>query len=151
MAKMILLARPHPFIVSGMKPFLEGSSYSPKRLERFSDLPAEITGASGAIISLAVDSSIKESIEQVYAEIRRVSPAMPVLFAGMLDFAAMKGDLRRLAKSEGIEAALLGIDAESESHPGLGKPNTFLYISNGDLANPDRSKLAGRIVRRHFK
>ena len=151
MAKMILLARPHPFIVTGMKPFLEGNGYSPKKLENFSDMRAGIAGALGAIISLAVESSIKETMEQVYAEIRRVSPALPVLFAGMLDFAAMKGPMRRLAISEGIEAELLGMDAESENHPGLCKPNTFLYISNGDLANPDRRKLAARIVRRHFK
>jgi len=151
MSNMILLARPHPFIVTGMKPFLEANGFSPKKLEKYSDLSAQITGASGAIISLAVESSIKESMEQVYAEVRRVSPALPLMFAGMLGFSAMKGTLRRLAKSEGVEAELLGMDAESENHPGLGKLNTFLYISNVDLAEAGRRKLAARIVQRHFK
>lgn len=32
MAKPVLLARPHPFIVSAMKPFLEQNGYVPNKL-----------------------------------------------------------------------------------------------------------------------
>lgn len=151
MSKKVLLARPHPFVVTEMKPFLEQNGFAANKLDHLAELPLKSAGLSGAIISLAVESSVKESVEKVFEELRHVSPKLPVLFVGMLDFAAMKGVLRRLAKSRETEATLLGMDATSENHPGLGKPDAFLYLSNGDLATPERRALATRIIKRHFR
>lgn len=151
MAKTILLARPHPFIVTEMKPFLEQTGFSVRKLAIMAELPSSVAGLSGAIISLAVESSVNETVEAVFTELRRVSPNVPVLFAAMLTLDAMKGVLRRLAKGNGIEATILGIDLASIGHPDLGKPNTFLYMSNGDLVTPEKRALAAKIIQRHFR
>lgn len=150
MSRTVLLARPHPFVVTDMKPFLEQNGFSARKLENLAELSSKTAGLSGAIISLAVESSIKESAEAVFAEIRHVSPRVMVIFVGMLDFAAMKGVLRRLAKSREIEATILGMEPSSENHPNLGKQDTFLYLSNGDLTTPERRALAAKIIQRHF-
>jgi len=153
MAKTVLLARPHPFIVSEMRPFLEQNGFVPKKLESLAALPTSVAGASGTIISLAVASSvgIVESAEEVFAAVRKQSPPLPVLFAAMLDFAKMKSTLERLAKNNGIDAIILGIDAATESNAGLSKPNTFLYIGKDDLVSPEKRAIAARILQRHFR
>lgn len=150
MTKNILLARPHPFIVSEMKPFLEENGFEAVKAERLSDLAALASGASGAIISLAVSSAVSESAEEVFAELRRQQPKMPVLFAALLDYAKMKSSLERLAKVTGVTANVLGVERDSEAHPRLGKPETFLYVSKDDLASSERKALAARMVQRHF-
>lgn len=151
MARTVLLARPHPFIVTEMKPFLEQHGFSAKKLEKLAELPSQVLGLSGAIISLAVESSIRETVETVFVELRHASPRLPALFVGMLDFAAMKGVLRRLAKSLEIDAVILGIDSSTANHPDIGKQNTFLYLSNGDLATSEKRALAARIIQHHFR
>ncbi|MDX8379532.1 MAG: hypothetical protein R8K48_05740 [Gallionella sp.] len=151
MAKIVLLARPPPFIVSEMKPFLEQNGYVPKKLDSLTDVLAESAGASGAIISLAVVSSLGESAEDVFLKLRKSAPRLPVLFAALLDFSKMKSTLERLAKNAGIEITVLGIAAASESHAGLGLPTTFVYIGKDDLTTPARRELASRILRRHFR
>lgn len=69
----------------------------------------------------------------------------------MLSLAAMKGSLRHLAKSNEIEATILGVEPESKDHPDLGKQSTLLYLSNGDLVTPEKRALAAQIVKRHFR
>jgi hypothetical protein len=69
----------------------------------------------------------------------------------MLTFDAMKGVLRRLAKSNEIEATILGVDLASKGHPDLGKPNTFLYLSNSDFVTPEKRALATKIIQQHFR
>ena len=50
MNKQILLARPHPFIVSDMKPFLEQTGFSPVQMKGISELTRlASTSFSGAI------------------------------------------------------------------------------------------------------
>ncbi len=151
MSRNILLARPHPFIVSEMKPFLEQNGYSPRKVDTLADLPGSTAGASGAIISLAVVSAIGESAETVFAALRKVAPGMPVLFASIIDFAAAKSTMERLAKNAGLTGAIFGIDAAIESNPALGKPDTFLFLNKDDLVSPERRSLAARIIKRHFR
>ena len=122
MARPVLLARPHPFIVSEMKPFLEQNGYAPRKLEAVAGIPAGVSGASGAIISLAVVSSISESAEEVFVELRKSASRLPVLFASMIEFTIAKGTLQRLAKNIGVKATLLDISPASEAHPELGRP-----------------------------
>ncbi len=151
MSRSILLARPHPFIVSEMKPFLEQNGYAPTPLAALADLPASTTGAAGAIISLAVVSSIGESAETIFTALRKSAPRLPVLFASIIDFAAAKSTLERLAKNSGFTGAILGIDAASESNPALGKPDTFLFLNKDDLVSPAQRALAARIIKQHFR
>jgi len=79
MSKTILLARPHPFIVTEMKPFLEQSGFAARKLENLSELSAKAAGISGVIISLAVESSISQSAEEVFTALRKASSSVPVL------------------------------------------------------------------------
>lgn len=151
MSRNIVLARPHPFIVSEMKPFLEQNGYTPAPLAALADLPASTVGAAGAIISLAVVSPIGATAEAVYTELRKSAPRLPVLFASIIDFAAAKSTLERLAKNAGVTGTILGIDAASETNPALGKPDTFLFLNKDDLVSPDQRALAARILKRHFR
>jgi len=80
MSRNILLARPHPFIVAEMKPFLEQNGYSPRKVHTLADIPGSTSGAAGAIISLAVVSSIGESAETVFNCITQIRPATACSF-----------------------------------------------------------------------
>lgn len=81
-AKNILLARPHGFIVSEMRPFLEKAGYAAIKLESLADLETGRERFAGAIISTAVVSSIGTTPAAVYAALRLKHPKAPILFAG---------------------------------------------------------------------
>lgn len=151
MRKTILLARPHPFIVSEMKPLLEQAGFATRKLESLADLPTAIRGVSGVVVSLAISSPIGASAAEVLAEVRKLQPGVPVLFAAMLDLQEASSNLERLAKASGVVATVLGATAGSESHSGLGRSGTFVYLSKDDLSSPERRPLATQIIERHFR
>lgn len=151
MPKTVLLARPHPFIVAEMKPFLEENGYKADRLENLSNLPALARGAAGAIISLAVSSSVGESAEDVFLQLRKDAPRVPVLFAAMLSLDNARPGLERIAKKAGLQANILGVNATPAAAAQLGQQETFLYFSKDDLASPERRVMALRLIRRHFR
>lgn len=149
MAKTVLLARPHPFIVAEMKPFLEHSGYLAAKLESLADLAAQARSSAGVVISLAVSSSLGETAAEVFTRLRQAAPRAPVLFAAMLGFDKSQDSLER--KNAGIHATILGVATGNESAAALGKPDTFLYISKDDLADATRRAIASRMVQRHFR
>lgn len=151
MTNTVLLARPHPFIAVEMKPFLEHCGFAAAKLENMADLAVRSASCAGAVISLALSSSVGDSAAEVFMRLRRCAPHVPVLFAAMLAFDKSQGNLARLAQLAGIEATILGVAAENENAGGLGKPETFLYISKDDLADTARREMASRMVRRHFR
>jgi hypothetical protein len=151
MPKTVLLARPHPFIVAEMKPFLEENGYKADKLENLGNLPALARGAAGAIISLAVSSSVGESAEDVFLQLRKDAPRVPVLFASMLSLDNARPGIERIAKKAGVQANILGVDATSDAAAQLGRQETFLYFSKDDLASPERRVMALRLIRRHFR
>lgn len=69
----------------------------------------------------------------------------------MLGFDKSKGSLERLAKTVGIQATILGVAAENANAAALGNPDTFLYISKDDLADPTQRAIALWMVQRHFR
>lgn len=151
-AKKVLLARPHSFIVSEMRPFLERSGFAPAPLENLAALNAGSPGAlSGAIISTAVLSSVGASADEVFAALRKKYPRVPVLFAGLTEFPMMKGVVERVVKALHPGAEVLPIETATESHPGLGRDNVFLVLRKEDLAPGEPAALAERILRKHFK
>lgn len=151
MAKTVLLARPHPFIVSEMKPFLEQAGYEVTKLETLSDLALGAKNSQGVVISFAVSSSVGESAEDVFLQLRQSVPRVPVLFAALLPFEKYRSSLERVAKQAGIHATILGVDTQNENLSSLGSPETFLYISKDDLADATRRELALKLVQRHFR
>lgn len=151
MPKTVLLARPHPFIIAEMKPFLEQNGYQAIKLEALDTLSAQAGGAIGAIISLAVSSSIGETAETVFQRLRKDAPRVPVLFASMLAFDQARPGLERLAKQAGLQANFVGADATPAAVAQLGRPETFLYFSKDDLTSPERRAVALRLIQRHFR
>lgn len=151
MSKTILIARPHTFIVSVMKPFLEESGYVIDKLTHISALPTQSTGLAGAVISLALSSSIVESAEEVFLKLRSVTPRTPVLFASMLSLEQARPALERMAKQAGLAASILGVDATPAAATQLGRQETFLYVSKDDLTAPERRTMAARLIQRHFR
>ncbi len=151
MTKTVLLARPHPFIVAEMKPFLEEGGYVAAKLENMAELSTQARSSFGVVISLAISSSIGVSAFELMSQLRQDAPRTPVLFAAMLDFEASKSNLARLAEQTGIQATILGVAAGNEAASALGKPDTFFYISKEDLADPTRRAIASRMIQRHFR
>lgn len=151
MSKTVLIARPHTFIVSVMKPFLEECGYQTDKLEHISGLASQSSGISGAVISLALSSSITESAEAVFLALKGLAPRAPVLFAAMLPLAQARPALERIAKQAGLQASILGVDAPVAASALSGHDVTFLYVSKDDLTSPERRSIAARLIQRHFR
>lgn len=151
MSKPVLLARPHTFIVAEMKPFLEENGFSITKLENLGLLPNAIKGTSGAVISLAISSSITESADIVFQQLKLTPPKTPVLFASMLSLDQARPALERIAKLVGMKATIVGVDSANDITAQLGRQETFLYFNKVDLANPGRRAIAARLIQRHFR
>lgn len=148
MAKKVLLARSHAFIVAEMRPFLEKNDYHPVKLENISDMhPGKLGTFSGAIISTAVVSSIPEKPAEVFAALRLNYPALPVMFAGLTEFDSTLPTLQRIVHTQSPGATILPFNAQAEGHPRLGERDLFLFLNKEDITTPD----ANRILRRHFR
>jgi hypothetical protein len=148
MAKKVLLARPHAFIVAEMRPFLERSGYQPTRLENLDDMhPGKLGSFSGAIISTAVVSSIPAKAAEVFAALRQHYPSLPVIFAGLTEFDSTLPSLQRIVHALHPAASILPFDSSSENHPRLGERDVFLFLNKEDIA----SSAAESILRRHFR
>jgi len=151
MAKNILLARPHPFIVSEMKPFFENAGYEVSKLESSHHLNNNARNSIGAAISLEVTSSVPESAEEIFVQLRLSSPRVPVLFAAISPLNTLRSSLERLAKIAGIQATILEIDESNAVSPALGLPDTFLYFSKDDLIDQAKKEIALTMLKRHFR
>ncbi len=148
MAKKVLLARPHAFIVAEMRPFLERNDYQPTKLENVGDMqPGKLGTFSGAIISTAVVSSIPEKPAEVFTALRKHYPNLPVMFAGLTEFDSTLPTLQRIVSEQHPGATILPFNAKAEAHPRLGERDVFLFLNKEDIAAPD----AERILRRHFR
>jgi len=151
MTKTILIARPHTFIVSVMKPFLEECGYGTDKLEHISGLFDQTVGISGAVISLALSSSITESADEVFLKLKRLAPRVPVLFAAMLSLEQARPALERIANQANLQVNITGIDPTPVAATQLGRQETFLYVSKEDLTSPARRSTAKRLIQRHFR
>lgn len=150
MSASVLLARPYPFLVEDMKPFLEEDGYSVEKAEQDGD-GLQRTGYAGAVIALASLSEVKLQPGEVLARLRAVDPALPVVFAGLLALDSYEATLVRLAEHQGISARLLSVDPACENAPELSTPEGFLYLQRNDLQDPDQRGRALKMIRRHFR
>jgi hypothetical protein len=146
--KKVLLARPHSFIVAEMRPFLERSGYQPVKLESIGDIQFGKLGTfSGAIISTAVVSSIAAKPAEVFAELRKKYPSLPVIFAGLTEFDSVVQVIERIVHDLHPAATILSFNGKAEAHQRLGERDVFLFMSKDDIS----SAAAENIVRRHFR
>lgn len=150
MAKNILFARPHPFIVSEMTAFLENVGYEVSKLESSQHLNNNARNSFDAVISLAVTSSAPESAKQIFVKLRLSMPRVPVLFATISPLNTLRASLERLAKIAGIQAPIPEIDTSNAASPVLGLPDTFLYLSKDDLIDQTKKEIALTMLKRHF-
>ncbi|RUP25715.1 MAG: hypothetical protein EKK45_18435 [Curvibacter sp.] len=151
MKKNVLIARPHPFIVASMKPFLEEAGFGVSKLESLEEISAQGPHPAGAIISLALSSPISQSAQEVFARLRGASTRTPILFASMLPLEKIASTLDAIAKQTGFAANILGASSPSSTWGGLGKQETFLYLSKDDLDAPERRAILAQMARRHFQ
>lgn len=150
MSPTVLLARPHTFIVSEMKPFLEEAGFKVSKAERVTELADLSRGCVGAVISLAVSSSMDASAEDVIKHLRQARPTLPLLFAALLPYAKAKESLERIGKQAGLSPKVLGLDDGGLNRSELGSPTGLLYLSKDDLAGPVTRQQAVLAIRRHF-
>lgn len=152
MANKVLLARPHAFIVKEMRPFLEAAGYQPEALANLGDVSRQkLAGYDGAIISMAVVSSIPARADEVLGALRQSDPNLPVIFAGLNDFQQARSAVERIVKPLHPNAEIITSTAQNESHGALGRAHVFLYLSKDDLSAPASAESAARILRQHFR
>jgi hypothetical protein len=148
MAKKVLLARPHAFIVAEMRPFLERTGYQPGKLESLDEMDQGKLGSfSGAIISTAVVSSIPAKPAEVFTALRQHYPSLPVIFAGLTEFGSTLATIQRIVHGLHPGAAILPFNAGTENHPHLGERDVFLFLIKEDISG----SAAESILRRHFR
>jgi hypothetical protein len=149
--RKVLLARPHPFIVSEMKPLLVSAGYMPSPLSEMNDITSGAwRDAKGAVISIAVSSVMPESAETVFSTLRSYAPEIPVVFAGLNDIDIAGGTIQRLVKASVPDATVIPVRRNNEHVRGLGKGNVFLYIEKDVLKTAEGTALAKRMLQRHF-
>lgn len=151
MSRQILLARPHPFIVAEMKPFLETHGYAALKPEGSQTLDGLARACAGAVISLAVTSSTGLEADEVLKRVRSSALKLPLVFAGLLSFEKYQQTLERLAQQTGFSGEGLAVAVETEASKMLGSPQGWLYVSKDDLLDPTRRELAARLLKRHFR
>lgn len=126
----ILLARPHPFIVSQVKPFLAAAQLTFAAAENEGDLTRLSKTARAAVVSLALHSSLPLSAKEVVKKLRAASPGLPLIFASLLTHEQAQSQIRRLLP-----------DGD----------NNYLYFSKIELDTPEGQQKLTSALRRIMK
>lgn len=145
----ILLARPHPFIVSDMIPLPQRAGMSPIRPTSLSEVRVvDQTRLRGAITSLAVSSSIGASVTDVMRALREGMPRLPLLFAGLTDAAFAAQAIRRAMGNElaAVRGALETLTIPAADAGGI----VVGYLSKTDLSTQQSQQAAQALLTSHF-
>ncbi|KKO44657.1 hypothetical protein WG68_13965 [Arsukibacterium ikkense] len=146
----ILLARPHPFIVSEMAPFLQEQGFRFNRLLNLDALNDELAKADAAVISLAITSPLPQSAEELLAAIRHIKPSMPIVFASLLPLERVQNSILRLMQAHHQQAAIAAAgQMVGAAHPG--QPATALYFCKDDLADAIKRDAFSKLLKLHAK
>ncbi len=148
MSGTVLLARPHPFIVTAMGPFLRERGLTPVKPEGPERLADQARNAIGVVISMAVTSDMPLDPAGVLERVRAGNAAVPVLFAALLDFAQVERNVLHLLEQQHPDARVYGV--HSDSGAPLGRPSSGLYLSRADLEDAGKRATAARMIDRHF-
>ena len=130
MSKIVVLARPHPFIATEMRPLLENLGYQTKKPELLVDLDSMGRMAAGAVVSLAISSPIGETAEAVVRRLGAASDKLPLIFTSMLPFEQARQNLVRIAQAIQMSVTVLGVEDAMANASKLGKREAFVYLSN---------------------
>lgn len=150
MSKTVLLARPHPFIVKEMKPFLEQNGYKIVKPDSITDLARQARQAQAAVISLAVVSEFSTSAEEVLTEIRKVNPSMPIILASLLSLDKVSSAITRILNSQDLQAQIVGASSTINSG-GLTAKDYIVYLAKDDLTLPSAREKVKQLLSRFIK
>jgi len=146
----VLLARPHTFIVNEMRPFLVEAGFASVRINSMEQLAEELRlPAKGAIISTAVSSSLGADTATVFRRVREWNPNMPIVFAGMADFATMQATVKRAVKELCPSAQVVGAAGFRISRLS-DRSTTFLVLRKEDLQQGPMHEAAIDAIRAHL-
>lgn len=148
--KPVLLARPHPFIVADMAPLLALLGFAPVKLEVLAHLAAmQARAFRGAIVSLAVSSTVAASAAEVTQTLRSSMPVLPLAFAGMKPFDVAAKTIERLFG--GSKPSVVDIDSRPTPGMKLGTPGACIYLSREQIADPLRREDVKALLAAHFR
>ena len=146
----ILLARPHPFIVSEMAPFLQQQGFSFNRLSQLDALNDELAKADVAVISLALSSPLPQSAEEMLLAIRQLKPSLPVVFASLLPLERVQKTILHLMQQHHAAAAIAAAgQVIGSAQPG--QAGTALYFCKDDLADAVKRESFAKLLKIHAK
>jgi hypothetical protein len=146
--KRVLLARPHAFIVDEMRPFLVESGYTPVKVATLDEFKSTLSQPLyGAVVSTAVSSSIGADAATVFSRLREIAPQLPVMFAGMADFASI-----RLTAGRAVAPVISdAVFHEAAAWPmRFDRRREFLVLRKEDLTSADVRQQATRALRALF-
>lgn len=150
--KIVLMARPHPFIMEPMSEFIQRNGYIPRSLTNLDELKrVAMVAVQGAVISLATVATIQESYLQVLQEIRKMFPKLPVVFATMGDAEQMAVSLTAIISTHIPGSTIVTIQSAETSIETLGSAATFLLVHLDDLKTPARAVKVDRLLQAHFQ
>lgn len=123
---VVLMARPHPFVATAMRDLLKTLGCTPLGPdgERAGTVPV------GVIISLALQSSVRESAVDVFARVRATYRRSPVVFVSLADTSSIIAGLERsLQVVQGPPRIVTLNDSD------VGAPGTALFLTKPDIEN----------------
>jgi len=73
-----------------------------------------------------------------------------LVFASLLPFERTVEPIKHLAKAEGVNLQVVGINTSAQEEVLLGKPDACLYFSKEDLSSPQHRERALKLIACHF-
>lgn len=152
MKETVLLARPHQMIVADMKRFLCGIGFSPEPVNDIQELrDFDIKRAVGSVISMTSVSAEEFSIRNVFKEVRRQEPNLPIIFSTLMDFPMAERVLKGYVGPMVEGLRILPVSAATLQEPDLGSTNVMVCVLKNQIKDADVSELTRDIFLRHFQ
>lgn len=104
----------------------------------------------GTVISTSVVSSAGDSYLDVFQGIRAKYPDMPIIFATLGRIEDMIKPISHAISTETDPAKVIVVSPATAGDPSLGTKNTFMLVHKNDLIEPERIKLASKMIDAHF-
>lgn len=141
--KRITLARPHPAIVGNMVPFLRRLGIEVEQINQLSDLPEKITiDTDAVVISLAVTSTIRASVNYILSQVMAVNPNSKLIFSSELALSKKRKNLLYI-----LNKYFKNIEIVDSTYSGVNiGPKKVLYIEGSDLANEERQSRLAELI-----
>ncbi len=146
MSKTILFLRPHPFVADTFAQTFRKLGFNSIKFtdgHDFERYASELRHAAGAVVSLALASTVPQSAEEIIAELRRRSPTMPLMLTGLADIGSLTKTAHTLLPTARFHTA--------DSYSGaLKDPRTdVLIVRRDDLIQPERASRLEALLMRH--